>query len=680
MRASVAVAVAAALAIVAMLAGSVDASSAAPASVSPVRLAILVPQVPADATRLGPLPSEQQLTIDVVLRPSHSRQLSALLDDLADPTSRRYQHWLTPGEFTREFGPNRAQVERVTSWLHTQGLSETSLRGMAVHATGDAQAVAQAFGVTFSRYRLSRAVTGYLASAAPTVPRTVADDIATVVGLSDTVRFGHALDRTPHTTLRPHPTDRPVSPAAVTACPQATSFADESYWTPDQVGRSYHVNDLWADGLTGNGKTIAVFELAQSRAADTNQYFSCFGLHNAVTVKKVDGGASVGLGGSLEAEIDIQEAATQAPGASIVSYEAPNTAVGVYDAYNQIVQDDRAQVVSTSWGICEAELTDASLDALHGLFQQAAAQGQTVFAATGDSGSEDCYQGVKTAHGEMLQVDNPADDPLVTGVGGTALENLGVEPVWNDCEGETGDSCAGNGGGAGGGGLSDHFQRPSWQPLAADATCSTCREVPDISANAGVGETFYFLGGWTAVGGTSIAAPKMAGITADIDQGCDAGSLGDFAAKVAALISKHTYGTAVVDVNTGINWTTFAVETPGSNDLTRTHAGTFRTAPGFDLATGFGVPIASGLACPQIATMTPNTGHAGTRVTLHGVGLERTTITFGTATAQVVSASPTTEVVIAPAGTGTVNVAGTDPIGTGDQPAPFTYQTTPAGP
>jgi len=675
-----AVAVVAALAIVAMSAGTVDASNAVPDSASPVRLAMLAPQVPADATRLGPLPSAQQLTIDVVLRPSNSRQLSVLLGDLADPTSPRYQRWLTPSEFTREFGPNRAQVDRVTSWLHTQGLNETSLQGMAVHATGDAQTVARAFGVTFSRYRLSRTTTGYLASAAPTAPRSVANDIATVVGLSDTVRFDHALDRTPRTTLTPHQTNLPVSHAAGTACPQATSFANQSYWTPDQVGRSYHVNELRADGLTGNGKTIAVFELAQSRAADTNRYFSCFDLHNAVTVKKIDGGAPVGLGGSLEAEIDIQEAATQAPGASIVSYEAPNTAVGVYDAYNQIVQDDRAQVVSTSWGICEAELPGATLDALHGLFQQAAAQGQSVFAATGDSGSEDCYQGVKTAHGEMLQVDNPADDPLVTGVGGTALENPGVEPVWNDCEGETGDSCAGDGGGAGGGGVSDHFQRPSWQPLAADATCSTCREVPDLSANAGVGETFYFLGGWTAVGGTSIAAPKMAGITADIDQGCDDGSLGDFAPELAALVSEHTYGTALVDVNTGINWNTFAVETPGSNDLTRTHAGTFKTTPGFDLATGFGVPIASGLACPRITTMTPDAGPAGTRVTLHGVGLERTTITFGTAAAQVVSASPTAEVVVAPPGTGTVNVAGTDPIGTGNLAAPFTYQTTPAGP
>src|SRR6185503_13289483 len=187
--------------------------------------------------------------------------------------------------------------------------------------------------------------------------------------------------------------------------------------------------------------------------------------------------------GSLEANIDIQEAATQAPGATIISYEAPNTAQGEYDAYNKIVDDNTAQVVSTSWGKCEALLEaepngSIFIDALHTLFKQAAAQGQTVFAAAGDTGSADCYDGTTTPPSDTLQVDNPADDPFVSGVGGTALERAGLEPVWNDCEGRSGTSCAANGQKAGGGGQSQHFGRPRWQPVAANATCTTCRLVP----------------------------------------------------------------------------------------------------------------------------------------------------------------------------------------------------------
>ena len=145
--------------------------------------------------------------------------------------------------------------------------------------------------------------------------------------------------------------------------------------------------------------------------------------------------------------------------------------------------------------------------------------------------------------------------------------------------------------------------------------------MPDISANAGVGETFYDsdsrsgpsppLDHWTAVGGTSIAAPLLAGIAADIAQSCKGGRLGNFAPKLNALAATHVYGSALTDVTHGHQLDELpAIETPGSIDLTRTHAGAFKTATGFDLATGLGVPIAPGLACPQITSMTPESRHA----------------------------------------------------------------------
>src|SRR5207245_11199124 len=119
------------------------------------------------------------------------------------------------------------------------------------------------------------------------------------------------------------------------------------------------------------------------------------------------------------------------------------------------------------------------------LLRQRAPPGQPVFAAARDAGSVECYDATTTPPSDTLQVDNPADDPSVTGVGGTSLEQPGLETVWNDCEGLTGSSCAVSGQKAGGGGQSQHFARPSWQDLATNATCTTCRQVPDISANAG---------------------------------------------------------------------------------------------------------------------------------------------------------------------------------------------------
>ncbi|HTD50497.1 MAG TPA: protease pro-enzyme activation domain-containing protein, partial [Acidimicrobiia bacterium] len=670
--------------------GTVPAFATEPSST--VRLAAAVSRVPAGAARLGALPSNQQLTIRVVLQPSHTAELATLLHDLYDPASPRYEKWLTPDKFNREFGPDPAEISTVTTWLRSRGLTETTTQGMTVRVVADARDVARAFSVSFARYRLASGTTGYTENSAPLVPASMAAGIAAILGLSDTVRFDPALDVTPHQRLArlvAHGVAAAnIAEPHVSTCAAARQLAGTSYWTPRQVGNLYHVNDLVAAGLTGKGKTIALLELAQSRPADTNVYLSCFGLHNTVQVERVDGGAGSDPTGTLEAEIDAQEAATQAPDATIVSYEAPNTAAGEYDAYSRIVNENRAQVVSTSWGECEAVLESEPafrgapvIDAMHTLFQQAAAQGQSIFAATGDTGSEDCYHAATP--NESLQVDHPADDPFVTGVGGTTLLLAGFEPVWNDCEGAVGDSCAASGLHAGGGGLSNHYQRPNWQPLASNAPCTTCREVPDISANAGVGETFFdsssnfgsnpSMNGWTAVGGTSIAAPLVAGMATDIAQGCAGGRLGDFAQKLDALAATKVYSSAVSDVTQGFNWNTFQPQTPGSIDLTRTHAGVYHTATGFDLASGLGSPIASGLACPQVTSIAPNHGTAGIHVTLHGVGLERATIQFGTKTATVLSRDPTTAVVIVPNGSGTVAVSGKDHLGAGAHAASFSY-------
>ena len=542
--------------------------------------------------------------------------------------------------------------------------------------------VSAALGVSFSRYRLAGGAVGYAASAAPLIPRALTSDITAIVGLSDTVRFHNALDVTPHRITRGiRGTAGVVAPHATApkACASAKSFADNSFWTPDQVAAIYGTNDLVNAGMDGSGKKIALVELAPSRPADTNAYLACFALHNKVTVVKLDGGGTPDPTGTLEAEIDIQEAATTAPGAAIVSYEGPNSGTGEYDVYNRIVHDDVA-VVSTSWGLCESMLQSQApgfMEAIHQLFEQAAAQGQSVFAASSDQGSEDCYDSTAMAPDESLQVDHPADDPLVTGVGGTELEAPGIDPVWNDCEAEPDDTCAASGGGGGGGGESTQFLRPAWQPLAPDATCPTCRGVPDISANAGVGEVFFDSDaggpGWIAVGGTSIAAPKLAGLAANIDTGCATGRIGDFARKADALAVKHAYGTALRDVTTGLDQSGPNLVVPGDNDVTRTNGGKYHTATGFDLATGFGTPIPSGLSSALITSVTPAAGKAGDHVVVRGLGLEAATIKFGSATATVLSANAKSATVIVPPGSGTVPVSGSNVMGATAGRGSFSY-------
>jgi len=295
------------------------------------------------------------------------------------------------------------------------------------------------------------------------------------------------------------------------------------------------------------------------------------------------------------------------------------------------------------------------------LFVQAAAQGQTIFSAAGDSGSEDCL--FQTGR-PTLAVDSPSNDPFVTGVGGTSLFRPSSstapyrEPVWNDCQAAATPSCS-FGGGAGGGGKSAVYGRPSYQPATV---CARCRGVPDISANAGIGEAFESAGHWSLVGGTSIAAPRLAGIAADVASGCIS-PLGSFNPRVYAVAKQGGYGTALGDIGAG----------QGDNDLTGTNGGKYRTAKGYDLATGLGIPLATGLACPEVAHISPAHAAAGARVTISGLALSHATVTFGPTAAQVVKRSNTSATVVVPAGSGTVVVRAAGAMGHGTYNASFTY-------
>jgi kumamolisin len=439
----------------------------------------------------------------------------------------------------------------------------------------------------------------------------------------------------------------------------------------DQVGSAYGVDSLLSAGQNGTGETIGLYEPAQASASDINTYKSCFGLTNPFTVQNVDTGGPVDANGTVEADLDVEQVMTQAPKASVISYQGPNTAQGQFDIWNEIVSADAAQVVSTSWGMCEPQAEAAGLQAAFtALFQRASAQGQSIFAATGDSGSEACLpENGSTA----LAVQYPSSDPWVTAVGGTDLldDSASDQTVWNSCQGDESLSCAEsmNDEGAGTGGMSIYETPQSSQPhLYAWQTtepCGTeCREVPDISANAGVPMVIYVNGGWSEAGGTSFAAPFMGAMVADTDSSC--GRIGLFTPFLYSLYSDGSYGTAFNDI------------TEGDTDLTGSNDGDFPALTGYDAATGIGTPIAGGLTCTSVSAVSP--GYAGAQVTVSGLGLEHADIYFGSAQATVVSASGTSATVVVPAGSGTVTVSATGIAGTASQTAPFTYGTAPAPP
>jgi subtilase family serine protease len=350
--------------------------------------------------------------------------------------------------------------------------------------------------------------------------------------------------------------------ASVAPCAAASSAgASFGAYTPDQLAGTYGFNSLYSAGAQGAGTSVAIYELEPFLSSDIASYQSCMGTSVPVTNTAVDGGAGTGAGQG-EAALDVEDVLGLAPGASIHVYSGPNSAAGAFDTYARIVSDDTSKVISTSWGLCEPEEGSAAAQSESTLFQEAASQGQSIYAAAGDAGADDCRDGSGRA------VDDPASQPDVTGVGGTSLPAAGDaagQSVWND----------GAGRGAGGGGVSQLWATPSYQ---ASVNSGAMREVPDISADADedTGYVVFYDGSWGAIGGTSAAAPLWAAFTAlaDSSASCSAGSVG--------LANPALYGAPAAD---------FTDIASGNN--TYDGVSGFAAGAGFDLASGLGTPTAS---------------------------------------------------------------------------------------
>ncbi|MHB8378466.1 MAG: protease pro-enzyme activation domain-containing protein [Acidimicrobiales bacterium] len=540
----------------------------------------------------------QSLTtsFDLALTQTHQRALSAFITSLSNTSSANFHHFLTPSQYARSYGATAKTVSDVRNYLESYGLHVGALsKGHNIlRVTGTSATIAHAFDAPVETIRLSDGSLHAHFTLAASLPRALAKDVTAVAGLS---------------TVQPETTN--LSSAHASAPPTAcSSSGSSSGTTPNSVGgytvqqqaKLYGLSTAWAAGDTGVGQTIGVYELANFDAGDVNTFFSCYGLSPSITQINVDGGpvtADNANNAPDEATLDVEEAGALAPGAAIEVYQGTQNGNGPTDIYSQMASDNTATIITTSWGICEAQTNGAAL-AEQSIFQEMAAQGQTVVAAAGDSGSSDCEGTPQPT--KPLAVDDPASQPYVTGVGGLTVSNISPlsQTVWND-------NCTSQGCGAGGGGVSTSWSRPTWQvgPGINTATDSR-RMVPDLSvmADPSTGFIQYFTGtdtglcnhtcsgGWGGIGGTSIGAPLVSALVAVAAQACTTSSgsrLGFINPSLYAMAS-----TGFIDV------------TSGNNDLYG--VGGYTAAVGYDMASGLGSPngtsFLAGLCPAGVSTTT----------------------------------------------------------------------------
>ncbi len=577
-------------------AGAMPAGGAAPASAgrSPAQVRVgSAPRRPGRSKVVGSLASSTRLPITVTLKPRDPAALATYAAEVSTPGSPLYHHYLTVAQFRNRFGPSAQAISDVESSLATQGLrpGAVSANGLAINVTSTAGELGHAFSTGFQKVALAGGRTAFANTQAPQFSASVADSVQGVIGL-DSLALPHPQGiRVQHTAAGRQAAA--VQPQVETAGPQPCSSAVSAgttytSYTADQIASAYRFSSLYGTGDQGSGQTIALFELEPNLTRDISKYQSCYGTHTSVSYVQVDGGAGTGAGGG-EAALDIEDVIGLAPQANVVVYQGPNTNTGAYDTYSSILTQDKAQVISTSWGLCEpGEAPIVQSEST--LFEEAVTQGQSVFASSGDSGSEDCNASDGST---SLAVDDPASQPNVTGVGGTTMSKLGPPPtqtVWNNASGATG------------GGISTDWPMPSYQSGAPSslhvintrssgtpcgaAPGSYCREVPDVSADADpdTGYVIYYSGQWGGIGGTSAAAPLWAAFTALVNasSGCSGTPIG-FANPLLYTAAANAYSANFSDVISG------------NNDLTGTNSGSFKATRGYDMATGLGTPIGSTL-------------------------------------------------------------------------------------
>ncbi|MGH3156902.1 MAG: S8 family serine peptidase, partial [Streptosporangiaceae bacterium] len=253
-----------------------------------------------------------------------------------------------------------------------------------------------------------------------------------------------------------------AAPSAIGPQPCAAA-TDSLANTANIVAGVYGMNLLYLLRDFARGAKIGVLELEPNLRSDISAYGKCYGVSAKVSYTKVDGGSGSGAG-SGEAALDIEMLAGLAPQASIDVYQSPNTNAGFYDIFKKFAVSDTNRVLSLSWGSCEANTALASMKAQELLFQQANAQGQTIFAAAGDEGSTSCFRPSSGQTNPKVSALSPASAPFVIGVGGTSFRGTSFrgtgasqqEIVWNDASRAPGT-------GAGGGGVSSVWCMPGYQ-------------------------------------------------------------------------------------------------------------------------------------------------------------------------------------------------------------------------
>jgi kumamolisin len=567
-----------------------------PALAGPNATSGLIPQVhPAPGPMKGVAVSDLGLSVaskvintTIVLKLSDEKkaELKNFVKATVTPGDPQYHKFLTVAQFRERFAPSSQSIQEFMAYLQSHGIRVSGVDpdGLGFNASGTIAQFDGAFSTQIHDF-LRNGQRFHSPASNPVVPAQFDGLFLGAIGLNN--ESGLYRPMLVHSIGKAGSSNKLPMPQWHTIHHGGTATGEPGFYTVGDVANFYQVNPLYQAKIKGQGRTIGIMTFANFSITDVNTYWQQIGLNVSPsrTITRVKLNCTAGVSclyesgvGVDETSLDVEQSGGLAPGANIIVYvQGLNNNQGLVGLFRQAANDNIADTVSISWGLPEAfyfaafnggvDLT-GSMQAVDNYLLQGAAQGQSFFAATGDSGAYDTARGYYLGgYGyDPLSVDFPSSDPNITAAGGTTIGNVDIpgfqgpngycNDIYTDDEGVWGwdyiyydwGSCLGLSYSdlefvGGGGGVSSYWGLPYYQAFLQGTTQTVPgqtfngygvdytfpadfngRNTPDISLNADpeigylVYDTADFGGFADGYGGTSFVAPQLNGMTALVDQ------------------------------------------------------------------------------------------------------------------------------------------------------------------
>ncbi len=511
------------------------------------------------------VPGSDGVHVTVGLSGFHKDWADRFVEDISNPNSPNYRHWITTTEFGQYFGASDGDIQAISDYLVSQGFQNINVAEARnyISADGTIDQAAAAFHTSFATFARpaelvakGEPTTVFGPSQPAALPEGLASKVSGVGGLDNLVILHSSLKKA-----------------------KASRRSPIQGYTPKQMSTGYN-NGAYVNSHPGHNMKIAVYSPTARYKSDPEEFASRLGIPQDFLVVdvNVDGG-NTSLSGAGEAALDAETILGQANHAQIFMITCPNSNGGELDSYNWVGKQKDIPILSSSWAGLESQYTGPLGNLFPGLFEQTceslSAAGITIFVASGD----DAWYGSGGAQSVQME----SSCPYVTAVGGTELfldanNKWSSEKLWAYNGNRKNPS-------GGGGGESTIFTRPTWQTF--DGTSNTYtngfRMSPDVSANASSSSGYYAVinGKNSTNGGTSIATPLWASNLLLMEQ-----NWGDDGAKDARVgcinATIYTMGNYYENPDNDLTLDTIF------HDITSGSNGHFHCTTGFDLCAGWG--------------------------------------------------------------------------------------------